>query len=419
MYDKLRTRFPDNSAAQLTALASVWSHERDLIIARMFAICDQEGFVQVPVAARHEAVFELARLTLRLEDQIISKRTTETPIEELDPVAEGRALGTADRLERIENTARIYATAIWKRLHDGWWKKYPALSTVPKRGPRPLAEITSGGTKHQHFSPVFSNKRWADEATGKVRVYSIDVAGGVTSKDVGYRSWGRESFIYSQDLERFFAVVEGDARTPYMKLLNGHPFSEEDRRHWVAFLATQMYRTPWFIVQNLAVLKEFIGVRQLAYPTDTASVRRIYEGLFTDNRVFAAVYKLIGGRNWTILRAASGCQFVRSDNPAIVTADADQGRVVLYSLSPSACFAAGPQLLSETPQIVAAHRQLDETETIAVNHKMALTARRTVIARPSVDDAVLRGCLKESLGRRWIEVMKTNPFLSQYWGDLA
>jgi hypothetical protein len=38
-------------------------------------------------------------------------------------------------------------------------------------------------------------------------------------------------------LERHFGLIEGDAETPYRKLLEVVPFSETDRRHWVAFLA--------------------------------------------------------------------------------------------------------------------------------------------------------------------------------------
>lgn len=421
MFDRLQNQFPDCDPAHLKALAALWTRELEMIVARMFEICAEGGAVQLPEAARHEAVFELAKLSLWLEEKIVSAKTSKASIQDIDPVAEQQLIATAEERERIENTARNCADAIWKRFHDKWWNQYPAVETGRKRGSKLSFGHgpSSSGVQVQHFSPVFSNKLWASGSGRKVRVYSVDVADRVTSKDVGYRSWGHESFIYSQQLERLFGLVEGDAQKPYMKLLRVEPFSEQDRRHWVAFLATQLFRTPWFVVQNLAHLKETIGARPIAYPTDVASLRRAYETLFTNDDVFAAVYRLIVGRRWAIWKAAAGCQFVRSDNPVVVSADEAAGTTVFYPMSPEACFVAGPELLSGKPDMVPARRQLDEQATNTVNRRMAISARHSVIARPELDDTALRGHLESRLGRRWLELTKSNRFLPEYWGDLA
>jgi hypothetical protein len=213
--------------------------------------------------------------------------------------------------------------------------------------------------------------------------------------------------------------VEGDAQMAYMKLLRIEPFGERDRRHWIAFLATQMFRTPWFVVQNLARLKETIAGKAIAYPTDVASLRRAYETLFTNDDVFANVYRLIVGRKWAIWRAATGSQFVRSDNPVVVSVDRASGTTVFYPMSPDACFVAGPELLSGEPRIVPVQRPLDEHTTDSVNRRMASSARHSVIARPEQDDAVLRANLESCLGRTWLGLTKANRFLPEYWGDLV
>lgn len=421
MFDRLLNQFPHCDQAHLNALAAVWTRELELILTRMFEICAEEGAVRIPARARHEAVFELAKLSLWLEDRIIAVKTSATPIHEIDPVIENESIASTGERERIENTARNCADAVWKRLYDTWWKKYPEVAIDRVRRPKLAVgrASSSTGVRVQHFSPVFSNKLWAGAATGKVRVYSIDVAHRVTSKDVGYRSWGHESFIYSQQLERLFGLVEGDAKIPYMKLLRVEPFSEPDRRHWVAFLATQLYRTPWFIVQNLSHLKQTIGAKPIAYPTDIASLRRAYETLFTNDDVFAAVYRLIVGRKWAIWRAPAGCQFVRSDNPVLVSVDRTAGTTVYYPMSPEACFVAGAEVLAGEPDMVPTQRQVDERATNEVNRRTAISARHSVIARPEADDTVLRAHLESRLGRRWIEVTKGNRFLPEYWGDLA
>ena len=360
MFERLLTQFPDCDQEHLTALAAVWSRELELILARMFEICGEQGLVRIPRAARQEAVLELAKLSLWLEDKMVSVKTGERPIREIDPLGEEQAIATAHERERIENTARNCAEAIWKKLHSEWWRKYPEIETARKGGSKlALGRASSGGVvRVQHFSPVFSNKLWASATTKRVRVFSIDVGQRVVSKDVGYRGWGHESFIYSQELERLFGLVEGDAQSPYMKLLRVEPLSERDRRHWIAFLATQMFRTPWFVIQNLAHLKETIGTRSIAYPTDIASLRRAYETLFTNDDEFAAVYGFIVGRKWSIWRAHGGSKFVRSDSPIEISRDRTV-TTVFYPMSPDACFVAGPEVLSEEPQIVPAERQLN------------------------------------------------------------
>jgi hypothetical protein len=99
-----------------------------------------------------------------------------------------------------------------------------------------------------------------------------------------------------QALERHFGLIEGDAEAPYRKLLEIVPFSETDRRHWVAFLAAQMFRTPWFLVQSLAGLRDIIAARDVWYPADIASLRRVHETMFTNPDVFTMVYRLVVNR---------------------------------------------------------------------------------------------------------------------------
>jgi hypothetical protein len=134
MFDRLLTQFPDCDQARLAALATVWTRELELILARMFEICADRGAVRIPAGARHEAVFELAKLSLWLEDKIVSVKTAKAPIHEIDPVIEAQSIATEDGRERIENTARNCAEGVWKRFHDEWWQKYPEIETGRKRG---------------------------------------------------------------------------------------------------------------------------------------------------------------------------------------------------------------------------------------------------------------------------------------------
>ena len=94
-----------------------------------------------------------------------------------------------------------------------------------------------------------------------------------------------------------------------------------------------MFRTPWFLVQSLAGLRDIIATRDISYPTDVASLRRAHETMFTNPDVFTMVYRLVVDRRWEIWKAPAGSQFVRSDHP-VVTSTNGTHTSVCYPLSP-------------------------------------------------------------------------------------
>jgi hypothetical protein len=179
-----------------------------------------------------------------------------------------------------------------------------------------------------------------------------------------------------------------------------------------------MFRTPWFISQNLAHLKTVIETRSLRYPTDIGSLRRAYETLFTNDDIFAFVYKLVVHRKWELWHPSAGAQFVRSDNPVVVSVQKAGGLTVLYPISPERCFVAGPEPADSNPQIVPGRRQLNEAQTDAAIRVIAETGQKTVIARPDRQDAHLRKVLESSLGRRWVRASRFRLLLPGYWGEL-
>ena len=278
----LSKQFP-SCAEHLLALAEIWDEELNRIINRMLEISAAEKGL-LPIQARHEAIFEVAKLRLLLEERIISAKTKSTSIGSIDPSAEKRSLEGPVISQRIENTARILADRIWNVLLGQWHKQFPAIivpSENTKRRPIKMPERDSSSTiRRQHFTPTFSNKYWASGSERKVRVYRRGINEAIVWKDLAYRKWGYEKFLYSQQLERWFSLVEGDASGIYSKLLDMIPFGELERRYWVAFIIIQLLRTPTFIETLLPGLAVAIVKSRLNYPTDVASLRRAYETLF-------------------------------------------------------------------------------------------------------------------------------------------
>ena len=98
----------------------------------MLAISNDEAGL-IPLGAKSEAVFELAKFTLWLERRIIEKKTEIAAIEYIDPDKERLALDTSTVQERIENTARSFADGFWKPLHGEWSQRFPILVECQER----------------------------------------------------------------------------------------------------------------------------------------------------------------------------------------------------------------------------------------------------------------------------------------------
>jgi hypothetical protein len=136
-----------------------------------------------------------------LQERIIEKKTATTPLAQIDPEAERSALDSSLVKERIEKTARNCAQAVWSKLRDEWWRRYPVfLETKPRRVK--IVRVGSSrdagrdGVKGQHYSPDFSNRYWAD-TTGRTMVFSLAIGGSVTAKIRPVRKWGKEDFLKS------------------------------------------------------------------------------------------------------------------------------------------------------------------------------------------------------------------------------
>src|SRR5437016_4089903 len=113
MFERLADQFKGCPPDRLHRLAAVWTRELELILERMFKICSENAPLHLPENVRHEAVLELARLVLWLEDWIIATKTGAASIELVDPQEEALGIESPAGRERIENTARNCAERIW------------------------------------------------------------------------------------------------------------------------------------------------------------------------------------------------------------------------------------------------------------------------------------------------------------------
>ena len=422
--ERLAKTYPSVDERHLSALAEVWSTERDQIINRMLILSDAKIGTVWPLDAKTEAIIALAKLTLWLDCRIIEKKTENAAIESIDPDTERSALETPIVQERIENTARLCAENIWNRVREEWFRRFPIVVgpqevSSPKKGRGLSLPREVSGVKKQHYSPRFSNEYWATGPGKLIRIYSRGVDQRVRSRDDGYSTWGREAFLYSQRLERLFHLIEGDAKVPYTKLLDVLPLSEKERRCWIAFLTSQILRTPSSMLKVFPRLKRFIESKQIAFPTTTEKLRQSYETLFTNNDVFAEFYRVITAYKWELWSAPASGQFIRSDNPILICGSAEHGSwQMVYPMTPSRCFVAGPGKVVDNASVVPKNCQLDDVQLSLINQRIAKSARRSVIARPVENDSTLRILLDDALGGSLTTSGWRGRLFPEFWGPI-
>jgi hypothetical protein len=388
---------------------------------------DESGPV-FPEEAREHLILELAQLSLWLEERIIEKNIAHLSIDKINPEDERASLETPLIQERIENTARNLADGFWKRMVQQAIIRRPLVFTLDNarvaasKRQSSLSLRKSEGVKLQHYSPVFANRYWATAPDFRVREYSRGIDHSIIARDVGYRAWGAEKFLYSQALEKHFHLIEGDAKKPHENLLNIIPLTEMQRRRWIAFLVTQRLRTPRSIRLQLNGLRRRIANERIPYPAETGNLRAVYETLFYNSVVFTRFYHLLMSREWQIWAAPPGEYFLRSDEPVIITGSVDGSDwQLIYPMTPNKCFAVGPGPAPTEPslRIVPNTRSVSTAHVSTINQRIAHSARLTVIGPRVNHDEPLREMLRVSLALVEPQCLDLEYSLVDYWGSMT
>ena len=421
----LTKRFPSADKTQLQSLAAIWSVELSAIKERMFDLSAGKHGRAIPIEARADAIFQLAHLSMHLVEKIIDKKVESSTVENIDPAAERAALGSALIRERIEGTARICAQYFWDRHVLQWRRQYPLILTpagaaTTRFSARVATVAPSRRTVNvQHYVLAFSNEYFATDDTKQIQVYVRSVDGGIVSARRSFRKWGRAKLIYSQQLEERLARLENDAKPCYDKLLNLVPLSESEERRWCEFILAQAIRTPYFIRRNLQGLRRLIRSKLPDHPSDIRTLQGAVESLFGCVPFLKRFQHELRAREWRMLIAQKGSQFVRADEPACWNgAISENTWHIIYPMTPSRCLVVGPTRVGEKRPVVPVHNNATAEHVAAVNVVVASYARRSVITLPQSDDSRLRSLLSEAMGEAYLRHRRTGQDLPVYWDEL-
>ena len=100
-----------------------------------------------------------------------------------------------------------------------------------------------------HYSPVFTNRPWANEHGMIVQLRREPGRPGVTRGRTGPREWGGEHHLYPQDLEDKLGRFESKVAVLYDKLLRAEPLTPPERLLWSRWILCQFARTPTLLLE--------------------------------------------------------------------------------------------------------------------------------------------------------------------------
>ncbi len=420
-YDRLRSRCPHLSEREARQIADTWSDELDRIITRMTEISDEAVDPALHIEARTDAIYEMARMLHFLSEQMLTKKLgDDAAAADIDAMKERAAVESQLGHERIENTAKNLAE-VWTSLVLKWRAKWPLLVAPdsshdqPKPVSKPRQTKKAPGVRSNHYSPASSNKPWASGSQNQVRAITRNPDGTLRSRDMSYRSWGREQFLYSLKLERYLALVDDDGTQSRDKLLAIRPLTNLDKRRWIAFLIAQMLRTPAFMRQLTENTKRILPDIAPDYPLTPGALKAAYETLFTNNDVYARFHKLIAPRTWTILRAPAGSGFVRPDSTILIEGSVHNSTWLLaYPMTPRKVFLAGPGMgggydLDFVESTEASQHIVDD-----LNRRFSRSAASSVLVHADDDSESMRSLLEAHLAA----VPKASTENTGLWGPL-
>jgi hypothetical protein len=330
--------FPDADVAVIDPLARIWDEHVRRIFGELMALVRADN-TELHINVREDMVAEFAKIQFYLAEAVIQKRTEGRDLASIDPDEERLAcLGPAGAAEIIES-AQHYHEHVWRKLVADRWGPQTERALEREANPRKTT-LPIKPVEKNHFIPRwFIRDHWAEDSEVTIWRRNGD-AWGKLHRNFG--KWGFRPRLYSDRLEAYLSLYDGDAKDLVSMLLERRPLNQPQRTSWVSFLVVQVIRNPFFID---ALLQEPPEARQIAGESKPITPQELYEALYDNNEFYDAMARPLMWSRWAI---------VRSEAPLFVLPDrfcahggVEQDFRIIVPLTPHECFVT---LRSQEPE---------------------------------------------------------------------
>jgi hypothetical protein len=285
-------------------ISAIWDEVVSLIVQQMLEYAEPH-IGELHINLREEMALELAKLMSFLSEKVVSDRINGRLIAEIKPEVEREQCFSDAGRNKISTTARNCAEHIWvKKYKERWKLKTEAALNKDKAG-RKKAAITPQKVEENHFIPKsYIKKYWSEEAF----IYKgIKTPDGVEKKiRTPLGSWGFRVNLYSDHLEAYFGLLEGDATKPIEMVLKVEPLNIPQREALIGFIVIQRIRNPHFM-ESLAKSMYPLVASEVGEDKakDRAYMQQVYETLYSQNEFYDKLARPILFSRWVVVRSES------------------------------------------------------------------------------------------------------------------
>lgn len=373
--DRLRHHAPDLAEDRVRALGAIWDEVVGRVIRAMLAR-DDDYKPDLHVNVRAEMTNLLAHMSLFLTERVVDQRLGERRPEDIDPQAERAACFDAAGLADIEGTA-ANAHVVWRQRLDERWVPKSRKALDRDASPPPPKPIAVKPVTDKHFiSKWFIRDHWAQ---GQTATRWRRAGGGWSRATIPFGRWAYRQHLWSDRLEAYFALIEGEAKRPVQMLVRTIPLNPPQTQALVAYLVIHFLRNPRLI---RALWRKTAG--DLEDPDSVGlsmedMVQHVFDEVFTDTEVYSTFANPLMSSRWAVVATAEPI-FVLPDTFCAYGHVGETLRVIA-PLTPYKCFVTLPDT-EEVKRIVPVHVTLEPDQAKALSALLVGTAEVEFLSEP-------------------------------------
>jgi hypothetical protein len=324
------------------------------------------------ISLREEMALELAKLMSFISSKVVSDRMGGRLIAEIDPEVEREQCFNEDGRNKISTTAKNFAEHVWIKKYKERWKPKTEAALKRDRVGRKNTKIAPQKVEENHFIPKsYIKKYWSE---GQFVYKSTKTLGGVEyKKRIPVGSWGFRNNLYSDHLEAYFCLLEGDAARPIEMVLNVEPLNPSQREALIGFIVIQRIRNPHFM-ESLARLMSPLVANKVGVDKaeDRVYMQKVYETLYSQNEFYDKLARPILFSHWVVVRSATP-DFVLPDVCNLFGSYQDR-QYVFMPLTPMDCLVVLP-IAVEEPRILPHYSKATECMSQDISYILHCSAR--------------------------------------------
>ena len=366
---------PTASADSAAEVAGVLEEVVNAIVEEMLEYSSPQ-MEEIHIDLREEMVLELAKLEAFISNKVVNDRLKGRAIAQVDSQNLRTQCFDEAGKSKISNTAKIYAEHIWLKKYNERWK--PKTDAALKREKiQKKTRISPKRVKNNHFIPRSFIKRYWSE--GQFIYRNIKGSDGLIEKKCALvGSWGFRKNLYSDYLEAYFGLLEGDAVKPIQMILDVEPLNRPQREALVGFVVVQRLRNPQFMEALKSAVAPVVTVEVGGgKEKDCEYMRAVYESLYSQNEFYNKLASPILYSRWVV---------VRSDSPEFILPDVcnlfgkyEDRQYVVMPLTPTDCLIVLPITVND-PRVVPHYVKATESMAREISYVLRCTAREEFLS---------------------------------------